>query len=174
MPRSRHGAIILLSNTSQTNRVYWRPYIAHAQYALGGDEKKCSNEEFNLAQKCGDCLYYDGRYREAETMYQMVLVSRENVLGHEHTDTLTSVNNLGLVLSHQGKYEEAEAMHRRALQDRKKVLGLERPDTLTSASNLGSVLDSQGRYEEGEAIRRRRPWDQIRLGTGRTDGNLDQ
>jgi hypothetical protein len=31
-------------------------------------------------------------------------------------DTLTSVNNLGLVLDRQGKYEESEAMHRRALE----------------------------------------------------------
>ena len=55
----------------------------------------------------------------------------------EHPDTLTSVSNLGNVLSSQGKYEEAEAMHRRALEGREKVLGLEHPDTLTSVSNLG-------------------------------------
>jgi len=34
----------------------------------------------------------------------------EKVLGPQHPDTLTSVNNVGLVLERQGKYEEAEAM----------------------------------------------------------------
>ena len=34
------------------------------------------------------------------------------VLGKEHPDTLTSMNNLALVLSQQGKYEQAEEMQR--------------------------------------------------------------
>ncbi|KAJ6012603.1 FabD/lysophospholipase-like protein [Penicillium canescens] len=147
----------LLSDISQTNRVHWRLYIAHAQYAVGGDEKKCSKEEVNLAQKCGDCLYYDGRYREAESMYQIVLISREKMLGPEHPHSLTSVSKLGSVLDRQGKYKEAEAMHRWALEGYEKVLGPEHPYTLTSVSNLGSVLYSQGKYDEAKANRRRRP-----------------
>ena len=77
------------------------------------------------------------------------------MLGPEHPSTLTSVNNLGLVLQRQGKYEEAEAMHRRDLEGSEKVLGPEHPSTLTSVNNLGSVLESQGKYEEAEAMHRR-------------------
>lgn len=126
----------LLSNISQINRVHWRLYIAYAQYIVGGDEKKCSKEEVNLAQKCGDCLSYDGRYREAERMYQIIAEYRESVLGLEYPDTLTSVSNLGLVLDRQGRYEEAEAMHWRALERSEKVLGPEHPDTLISVITL--------------------------------------
>ena len=36
----------------------------------------------------------------------------EKMLGKEHPDTLTSTNNLALVLSSQGKSKEAEEMHR--------------------------------------------------------------
>jgi tetratricopeptide (TPR) repeat protein len=96
-----------------------------------------------------------GNYRAANEMDLGALEAREAILGAEHLDTLTSVNNLGLVLSRQGKYEEAEAMHRRALETREKVLGRDHPDTLTSVSNLGSVLLSQGKYEEAEAMHRR-------------------
>jgi hypothetical protein len=39
----------------------------------------------------------------------------------EHPDTLTSMNNLGSVLSSQGKYVEAEQMHQQALELRKKA-----------------------------------------------------
>ncbi|CRL27391.1 NB-ARC [Penicillium camemberti] len=145
---------VLLSDIDQTNRMDWRPYIAHAQYAVGEDEN-CSKEEVHLAERCGKCLEYDGRYREAETMFQIVLEYREKVLGPEHQDTLTSVSNLGSVLSHLAKYEEAEAMHRRALQEQEKVLGPENPDTLISVSNLGLVLFRQGKYEEAEAMNRR-------------------
>ncbi|CUS12350.1 unnamed protein product, partial [Tuber aestivum] len=35
------------------------------------------------------------------------------VLGPDHPDTLTSLNNLAIVLESQGKYGESEAMHRR-------------------------------------------------------------
>ncbi|CAG7977526.1 unnamed protein product [Penicillium salamii] len=88
-------------------------------------------------------------------MHQRALEAQEKVLGREHPDTLTSVNNLGLVLDSQGKYEEAEAMHRRALEAREKVLGRKHPSTLSSVSNLGSVLSKQGKNEEAGVLHRR-------------------
>jgi hypothetical protein len=67
----------------------------------------------------------------------------EKVLGKEHPSTLSSMNNLGLVLGSQGKYKEAEAMHRQTLQLKEKVLGKEHPSTLDSMNNLELVLGSQ-------------------------------
>jgi len=43
-------------------------------------------------------------------MHWRDLEGSEKVLGPEHPDTLTSINNLRSVLSRRGKYEEAEAM----------------------------------------------------------------
>ena len=74
------------------------------------------------------------------------------MLGPEHPETLTSINNLGSVLDSQGKYEEAKAMYQQALEGYQKVLGPKHPDTLASINNLGSVLSSQGKYEEAEAM----------------------
>ncbi|OAL56153.1 hypothetical protein IQ07DRAFT_558137 [Pyrenochaeta sp. DS3sAY3a] len=105
--------------------------------------------------KAGWYLLRMGEYTAAERMTCASLAIREKVLGQEHPNTLTSVNNLGLVLESQGKYEEAEAMHLRALAIREKALGREHPDTITSVSHLGSVLESQGKYEEAEAMHRR-------------------
>jgi len=62
------------------------------------------------------------------------------VLGLEHPDTLTSVSQLGTVLSRQGKYEEAEAMHRQDLKGSEKALGPQHPDTLTSMAKLALTL----------------------------------
>jgi len=55
-------------------------------------------------------LQSQGKYEEAEVMHRRALKGRENVLGPEHPDTLSSVNNLGMVLKTQGKYEEAEVI----------------------------------------------------------------
>jgi Flp pilus assembly protein TadD len=82
-----------------------------------------------------------------------VLSLRKN-LGNEDASTLSSMNQVGLVLDDQGKYEEAEAMHRQTLVLRKKILSKEYPNILTSINNLVLVLDSQGKYEEARAIHR--------------------
>jgi Tfp pilus assembly protein PilF len=76
-------------------------------------------------------------------MGRAALKAREATLGAEHPDTLTSIDNLGLVLERQGKYEEAEVMHRRALEAKEKVLGPEHPDTLTSLNKLSSFSTSE-------------------------------
>jgi len=49
-------------------------------------------------------------------MHRRTLELMETVLGREHPDTLTSMNNLALVLDSQGKYSEAEQMHRQTLK----------------------------------------------------------
>lgn len=109
----------------------------------------------SIWQKCGSCLYYDGRYGKAETLYPKVVQHREKVLGPEHPDTLGSINDLGLALSKQGKYKNAENTHQRALRARKKVLGLEHPDTIDSINNFGLALFKQGKYRNAENVFRR-------------------
>jgi son of sevenless len=62
-------------------------------------------------------------------MQRQVLGLQETVLGKEHPDTLTSMNNVVSVLSDQGKYDQAEDM-RKALGLCKTVRGLEHSSTL--------------------------------------------
>ena len=77
-------------------------------------------------------------------MHRQTLELRRKVSGPESPHTLTSMNDLALLLRRQGKYAEAEQMHRQTLELDKKVLGPEHPHTLTSMSNLASLLSSQG------------------------------
>ena len=82
-----------------------------------------------------------GRYGEAEPLYRRALEARERVLGPEHPDTLTSVNNLAALYQAQGRYGEAEPLYRRALEASERVLGPEHPDTLTSVNNLALLYE---------------------------------
>jgi hypothetical protein len=77
-----------------------------------------------------------GRHLEAGEMNRQALEGREKLLGLDHPDTLTSINNLAGVLQYQGMYEKVEVVNRWALAGREKLLGREHPDTLTSVSNL--------------------------------------
>lgn len=116
---------------------------------------ECTDEkgEMSLLSSIGQACKELGKYDEAEQMYREALGLYEKVLGREHPDTLTSMNNLALVLDSQGKYEEAEQMHRETLGLCEKVLGREHPSTLSSMNNLANVLDRQGKYEEAEQMR---------------------
>ncbi|CUS06611.1 unnamed protein product [Tuber aestivum] len=88
-------------------------------------------------------------------MHRRALEGREKILGPDHPDTLTSVNNLAGVLQSQGKYDESEEMHRRALEGREKILGPDHPNTLSSVKNLATVVRLQAGPGDAGTIRRR-------------------
>jgi tetratricopeptide (TPR) repeat protein len=54
-------------------------------------------------------------------MYQRALRGYEKALGAEHTSTLDTVNNLGILYADQGKLAEAEEMYQRALKGKEKA-----------------------------------------------------
>ena len=75
-------------------------------------------------------------------------------MGDAHTETLTSVGNLGLLLQAQGKLDEARPLCEEALAGRRAALGDTHPGTLTSIGNLGSLLQAQGKLDEAEPLLR--------------------
>src|SRR5438046_2176081 len=97
------------------------------------------NHDHSVALQIAEDLtiaYHSSDQSEKEQQYRRALKDKENSLGFDHSDTLTSVSNLASVLSDQGRYRAAEEMNRRALEGSEKVLGKEHPDTLTIVSNL--------------------------------------
>jgi tetratricopeptide (TPR) repeat protein len=98
----------------------------------------------------GTALYQGGDYRSAEPPLTRALAIREKVLGPEHPDVATSLNNLASLYRAQGRYAEAEPPLTRALAIREKVLGPEHPDVATSLNNLAGLYATQGRYAEAE------------------------
>ena len=88
----------------------------------------------------------------AECMYRRALVGYEKVLGAEHTSTLETVNNLGVLYWNQGKVDEAEQMYERALAGLEKALGAEHTSTLETVHNLGVLYRDQGKLDEAEQM----------------------
>ena len=76
----------------------------------------------------------------------------QKLLGTEHPNVATSLNNLAGLYSSQGKYEEAEPLYQQALEMLQKLLGTEHPDIATSLNNLAGLYSSQGKYEEAEPL----------------------
>ncbi|KAL0933548.1 uncharacterized protein CTRU02_212511 [Colletotrichum truncatum] len=137
------------------NRDVWMTYLPHAQAALQVGDWCTDNEAlWDLLSSVGQSNSLLGKYGAAEQVHRQALEVKEKVLGLENPLTLSSMNNLALVLSRQGKYEAAEKMHRQALELMEKVLGLENSDTLISMNNLALVFSSQGKYEAAEQMHR--------------------
>ena len=71
-----------------------------------------------------------GEYAKAEPLYRQAMEIHKKVLGEEHPDYATSLDNLSSLYYGMGEYSQAEPLLRQALAIRKKVLGEEH---LTSA-----------------------------------------
>jgi tetratricopeptide (TPR) repeat protein len=85
-----------------------------------------------------------GAYAQTRPLLERALAIREAVLGPEHADTTTSINNLALLLKYDGDYDRARPLYERALAIREKVLGSEHPRTAISVNNLATLLWTQG------------------------------
>ncbi|MET9469660.1 tetratricopeptide repeat protein [Streptomyces sp. NPDC006544] len=74
--------------------------------------------------------------------------SRSSPSSADHPTTLTSRNNLAVVLNHLGRHQEAADLNATRLAARESALGSDHPDTLTSRSNLAAALHELGRHQE--------------------------
>ena len=82
-------------------------------------------------------LYYSqGKYNEAELLYQQALALRQKLLGNDHPDVASSLNNLALLYYSQGKYKEAEPLYQQALNILEQRLGVDYPHTIIVRGNL--------------------------------------
>ncbi len=110
--------------------------------------------EYDFLSLIGLICYYSGDYNNAVPFGNEALNICEKVLGKEHPNYATLLNNLAVYNSSLGNYSEAIRLGTEALQIREKVFGKEHPDYATSLNNLATYNSSLGNYAEA-----------IRLGT---------
>ncbi|WP_295612625.1 toll/interleukin-1 receptor domain-containing protein, partial [uncultured Lamprocystis sp.] len=97
-----------------------------------------------------------GHWNDAEIHIRAVAEIRKRVLGPDHYDTVTSLHDLGWMLSSAGrKPETQERCFRDAIAAWESALGPEHPDTLASLNNLALLLQDTGRADEAEPLLRR-------------------
>jgi CHAT domain-containing protein/lipopolysaccharide biosynthesis regulator YciM len=100
-------------------------------------------------------LSNQGNYDRAIPLAKSALAIREKVLGKDHPDVATSLNNLAELYRNQEKYAQAEPLYQRALAIYEKALGKVHPDVATSLNNLAGLYDSQGKYAQAESLYQR-------------------
>jgi tetratricopeptide (TPR) repeat protein len=80
----------------------------------------------------GTVLYHQGKYAQAQPLYEKALEIRRRLLTDDDPETATSYNNLALSLNSQGKYAQAQLLFERALKIFQRLLTDDHPDTATS------------------------------------------
>ena len=104
---------------------------------LGEEHPSVATSLNNLA-----ALYRSqGRYEEAEPLYQQALAMTRKLLGEEHPSVATSLNNLAALYRSQGRYEEAEPLYQQALEIAEQVLGKNHPNTNIIRANYEKNLE---------------------------------
>jgi serine/threonine protein kinase/tetratricopeptide (TPR) repeat protein len=100
----------------------------------------------------GDAYYAMGKHELAQPQLERSLALREEKLGADHPDTLTSKNNLAVLYHALEKYDQAESLFLEVLRLSEKRLGADHPDTLRSKNNLAVLYKDQGKYDRAEAL----------------------
>ncbi|KAH9203606.1 hypothetical protein DL95DRAFT_418908 [Leptodontidium sp. 2 PMI_412] len=94
----------------------------------------------SLLQKTVKEVIAGHQYSNIGIKGQASLQGKEKAWGPEHTSTLNTVNNLGLLYADQGKLVEAEQMYQRALQGYEKAWGPDHTSTLDTVNNLETTF----------------------------------
>jgi CHAT domain-containing protein/Flp pilus assembly protein TadD len=118
------------------------------------DDDRALHEANKLFKKAQE-LHRAGKYDEAISLIERTLKIREKILGPEHRDVGTALNNLAIVYRDKSDYARAEPLYQRALAVREKALGQWHPEVAATLSNLALLYSDRGEYAEAEPLYQR-------------------
>ena len=96
--------------------------------------------------------FNEGQYKQAIPLYQENLAANRRVLGEDHPDVATSLDDLAILYTKQSLYNKAESLYKEALSIRKRLLGDKHCDIATSLSNLAWFYMILSRYDDAESL----------------------
>jgi len=97
-------------------------------------------------------LTKQGKFEEAERLFEEVLKVRKERWFDDHPYTLTTINDFGVLRCEQKKYAEAELLLRQALTGRRRKLGAGHFTCFDSMHELAVLYKEQGDYDKAEPL----------------------
>ncbi|MGH9842915.1 MAG: tetratricopeptide repeat protein [Blastocatellia bacterium] len=95
------------------------------------------------------------KYDEALPLAERALEIREKMLGPEHIDVATSLNNLAELYRGKGDFAKAGPLYQRALAIREKAFGPDHPNVAVSLSNLAELYRNKNDFAKAEPLHQR-------------------
>ena len=90
-----------------------------------------------------------GQYSNAMDIFQDVHTRKADLLGADHSSTLSSANSIAVCLSSMGRIEDALKRHRDIYVRAADKLGIDHSQTLASSHGIAECLSHLGRFEDG-------------------------
>lgn len=107
-------------------------------------------EAAHLLHKAGYYLLDHAQYEQAESCFRRALAIREQALGSEHPDTLSTLYAQARLHWIRGHYGQAEALYQQVLTTYERMHGQEHADTASALHALARLYWSQGQRERSE------------------------
>jgi tetratricopeptide (TPR) repeat protein len=99
-----------------------------------------------------DTLYDQGKYAQAQPLYEQSLEIRRRLLTDEHPETAKSYNNVAYNLDDQGKHSQAQLLREKSLEIYRRLLTDDHPDTAASYNGVALNLYFQGKYAQAQPL----------------------
>ncbi|MEO8842508.1 MAG: tetratricopeptide repeat-containing protein kinase family protein [Kofleriaceae bacterium] len=93
-----------------------------------------------------------GRYDEARTIYEQVLVVTERISDPDSQDLAYALNNVGTTAAQAGDFARARTMLERSLVIFEHALGPSHPTVAAVVKNLGDIASYEGHYDDAAAF----------------------
>jgi len=93
-----------------------------------------------------------GEYDAADELLEGALVTRRELHGDDHADTLTSMHQVGLLYHRTARDDDALPLVQQGLEGRRRLLGDDSEFTLATINLLAGILKDLGRLEESETL----------------------
>ncbi len=145
--------ILVVSSIGWATCGYAQPQAAPAtRKDVENPESTSTENELRRLVNQANALELQGDPASLAPIWEKILEIREKVLGPDHPETATSLNNLAVLYANQGAYAKAEPLYLRALAINEKVLGPDHPETATSLNNLAVLYENQSDYAKAEPM----------------------
>ncbi len=95
-------------------------------------------------------LFRGGEISKAAQLGEQILITCKKLLGENHSDTTTIMNNLALLYLSMGETAKAELIYLQTRESYKKILGEYHPNYARSLINLGGLYYAMGEYCKAE------------------------
>jgi len=106
----------------------------------------------NTMNAQGENLYAQGKYAQAQPLFEKALETFRRVLTDDQPETARSYVWLATSLNAQGKYAQAQPLFEKALEIHRRLLTDDHPHTAAGYNNLAQNLWVQGKYAQAQPL----------------------
>lgn len=130
------------------NRFLWREYMPHALKLLEGTKGHDIRERYDLLQRVGVCLRFDGRIKEAVRCFEQNYQWRSENFAATDDDRLVAQHSLGSIYVDDGQAQRSIKLLEDVVNVEKKKFPHEHPSRLASQHQLAEAYAENGKVKK--------------------------